>query len=136
MTPDTDLREKDIAVLQAIQDGAQTVSQIKATTTLSNREINYSLTEKSLQQQGLVEIEREEGRKWTEFQNSERYIWKPKTVELTDKAITLLAEHQTNNRYEDLSKQELIQRIHELEQRQTRLENMFKDFRQKVMKRI
>jgi len=134
MTPD--LRQKDKAVLQAIKDGARTVSQIKETTTLSNREINYSLTEKSLQQHGLVEIQREEGREWTEIKSEERYIWKPKTVELTDKAIKLLAEHETNTRYEDLSKQELIQRIHELEQRQDRLETMFRDFREKVMKKI
>jgi len=135
MTPD--LRNKDKAILQAVEDGARTVSEIKDRTTLSNREINYSLTEYSLAEQGLVEIQKQEGREWREINGEERYIWKPKTIKPTDKAITLLADLDTENtEYEDLSKQELIQQIHELEQRQNRLENMFKNFREKVMDRI
>jgi len=134
MTPD--LRDKDIAVLQAIQDGARTVSQIKETTTLSNREINYSLTEYSLEEQGLIEIHRQEGREWREINGEERYIWKPKTVEPTDKAIQILADLDTEDRYDDMSRREIIERVEELEQRLDRTETMFKDFRDKVMREI
>jgi len=131
------LRDKDTAVLQAIQDGAQTVSEIREQTTLTNREINYSLTEKSLQTQGLVEIQKQEGREWREINGEKRYIWKPKQVELTDKGLRKLADLENpNTEYENLSKRELIQRIQELENRLNRIENMFKDFRQKVMKQI
>lgn len=133
----TDLGAKEIAVLQAIQDGAETVPEIREKTTLTSREINYRLNEYSLEELGLVEIDRKEGREWLEIDGEERYVLKPKKVQLTDKALQILAEHETNaERYEDMSKQELIERIHELEQRQDRLETVFKDFRQKVMKRI
>lgn len=132
-----DLRDKDLAVLQAIQNGANTVSEIKEETTLSNREINYSLTEKSLEQMNLVNINRTDTREWQQINGQERYIWKPKTVELTDKALHTLTEQDNNiNQYEDMTKRELIERIHELEQRQNQLETVFKDFRQKVMERI
>lgn len=133
----TELRDKDLTVLQAIQDGANTVSEIKESTTLSNREINYSLTEKSLKEMGLVEIDRANGREWHKINGEERYVWKPKTVELTDQALQTLAEQENKtDRYEDMSKRELIDRIQELEQRQDRLETVFKDFRNKVMGQI
>ena len=132
-----ELREKDIAVLQAIQDGAHSVSEIREQTTLSNREINYSLTEKSLQEQGLVEIQKQEGREWREINGEQRYIWKPKTVTLTDKGLRKLADQDNHStEYEDLSKRELIQQVQELEERIDRMENMFKEFRQKVMEQI
>ena len=131
-----ELREKDLAVLQAVQEGANTVSEIKENTVLSNREINYSLTEYSLEQQGLVEINRLDGRGWRKINGEERYVWKPKQVRLTDQGLKTLAENGTTDRFEDMSRRELIERIQELEERQNRLEAVFKDFRRKVMEKI
>jgi len=131
-----ELREKDLAVLQALQEGANTVSEIKENTVLGNREINYSLTEYSLEQQGLVEIDRLDGRGWRKINGEERYVWKPKQVRLTDQGLKTLAENGTTDRFEDMSRRELIERIQELEERQNRLENVFKDFRRKVMEKI
>lgn len=131
-----ELREKDLAVLQAVQEGANTVSEIKEKTVLSNREINYSLTEYSLEQQGLVEIDRLDGREWRKINGEERYVWKPKQVRLTDQGLKTLAENGTTDRFEDMSRRELIERIQELEERQNRLEAVFKDFRRKVMEKI
>ena len=126
----TDLRDKDIAVLQALHDGAETVSEIKEATTLSNREINYSLTEKSLENHGLVTIHRRDGREWREINGHEQYVWQPKQVELTDQGIHTLTELSTNNHgYEDMTKRELIEELNELQDRVDRLETMFKDFR-------
>lgn len=132
----TELRDKDLAVLQAIQQGATTTSEIKEATTLTRRQINYSINEKSLEQLNLVKVNRRDGRQWQEINNHEKKIWKPKQLELTDQGIQVLAEHQTDNQYEDMTQEELIQTIHELETRLDRLENVFKDFRQKVMKQI
>jgi hypothetical protein len=132
MNPDK-LREKDLAVLQAIQNGANTTSEIREATTLTNREINYSLTEKGLEQHGLVEIHRVEGRQETP---EGKTIWKPKQVQITDQGLQTLQHHDQESKYDDLTREELIQRIHELEQRQDRLETMFKDFRSKVMDRL
>lgn len=123
-------------MLQAVQEGANTVSEIKENTVLSNREINYSLTEYSLEQQGLVEINRLDGREWRKINGEERYVWKPKQVRLTDQGLKTLVENGTTDRFEDMSRRELIERIQELEERQDRLENVFKDFRRKVMEKI
>jgi hypothetical protein len=131
------LRDKDKAVLQAIHNGAETVTEIREATTLSNREINYSLTEYSLEQLDLVEINRSEGREWQKINGQEKNIWKPKKIKLTDQGIQKITELQTEStKYEDMTRRELIQRIHQLEKRQDRLENTFKDFRTKVMKQL
>lgn len=134
----TDLREKDIAVLQAVQEGANTVSEVKEATTLTNREINYSLTEYSLEQHGLVEIQRPSGREWREINGEEKNVWKPKQVSITDKGLQILAEQNVEyqGKYSDLSRRELIGRVEELDQRLDRLETVFKDFREKVMDSI
>jgi len=132
----TDLRDKDIAVLQALHDGAETVSEIKDATTLSNREINYSLTEKSLEELGLVTIHRRNGREWREINGHEQYVWQPKQVELTDQGIHALTDLATDHRYEDKTKRELIEELNELQTRIDRLETMFKDFRNKAMKKL
>jgi len=132
----TDLREKDIAVLQAVHNDASTTSEIREATTLSLREINYSINQ-YLQPNDLIHVQHREGREWREINGEQKYIWKPKTIELTDQAIQLLTEHETSEeRYQDMSKRELIEQVHELETRLDRLENVFKDFRQKVMKQI
>lgn len=134
----SELREKDIAVLQAVHDGASTTSEIQEATTLTTREINYSLTEYSLEELDLIQIDRAEGREWQEINGHEKNIWRPKQVELTDHGIQTLTkiENEGFRKYEDLDRRELIERIHQLEQRQERLENAFKDFRRKVMEKI
>jgi predicted transcriptional regulator len=134
----TELRDKDIAVLQALQEGASTVTEIKEATTLTRRQINYSINEKSLEELGLVEVNRSEGRLHRESNGREENIWKPKQLQLTDKGLQKLAQEptETAEKYENMSREELIQTVHELETRQDRLENMFKDFRNKVMEQI
>jgi hypothetical protein len=128
-----ELRDKDITVLQAIQNGATDTHQIKQETQLTTREINYSINEYSLQEKGLVQVEKQDGREWRQINGHQKKVWKPKKLQLTDKAIQLLNQLETETGYENVSKRELAQRIQELEQRQNRLENQFKDFRNKVM---
>lgn len=132
------LRDKDIAILQAIHEGAETTSEIREATTLTTREINYSINEYSLEQLNLIEVNRPEGREWQETNGEKRYIWKPKQLQLTDHGLQKLAqlENGQSDRYEDMSKRELIEQVQELEQRMDRFEKVFKDFRSKVMERI
>lgn len=134
----TELRDKDIAILRAIHAGASTVAEIGEATTLTNREINYSLTEYSLHDMGLVRVDRETGREWREFDGTERFVWKPKHVELTDRGIQQLSESDSNPgaQYEDVSKRELAERVVHLEERLERLEQVFKDFRESVMQEL
>jgi transcriptional/translational regulatory protein YebC/TACO1 len=132
-----ELREKDIAVLQAIQNGASDTREIHEATILTTREINYSLTEKSLQQMNLVEIHQPEGRETREINGHQTNVWKPKKVGLTDEGIQTLADlDDVQHQYEDMSREELIQTTHQLEERLDRLETMFKNFRSKVMDRL
>ena len=132
-----ELRDKDIAVLQAIHNGASDTQEIHETTSLSIREINYSINEYSLEEWGLIDVHRPEGREWREINGEKQNVWRPKTIELTDKGIQVLTEHDSDTpRYEDMSRKELIQTVHELEERIDRLETMFKDFRSKVMDSI
>lgn len=133
----TQLRDKDIAILQAIHDGAGNTSEIKQSTTLTLREINYSLTEKSLEDMGLVDIERPEGRAWQKIGDHEKYVFKPKEVKLTDEGLQTLAHRSKHYaRFGDVSKRELVERIQELENRQDRLETVVRDFREKVMAKL
>ncbi|MFB6183214.1 MAG: hypothetical protein ABEI96_01550 [Haloarculaceae archaeon] len=138
MTEEIDLREKDLAVLQAIENGATTTHELNEVTTLTTREINYSLTEYSLEELGLVEITRRDGREKREIDGHEQSVWRSKQFRLTDKAHQVLAQQEAgkSERYEDLSKRELIERVDELETRLDRLETVFKDFRTKVMKQL
>jgi hypothetical protein len=135
MTPD--LRDKDIAVLQAIHNGAEDTSEIREATTLTNREINYSINEKSLEQLGLINVERPNGREQRNINGRETTTWKAKRITITDKGIQHLANNTPEKTgYENHSKRELIQRIEELETRLERLETEYKNFRTKVMERI
>lgn len=133
-----DLREKDIAVLRAIQDGATTVPAVKEATSLTNREINYSLMEYSLEEIGLVEVGRSAGREWREIDGEEKFIWSPKQVRLTDEGIAMLAtlDPEDGKQYEQLNRRELVEEVHDLEERIDRLESVFKDFRARVMDRL
>jgi hypothetical protein len=132
-----DLRDKDIAVLQAIQNGAKDTSEIREATTLTNREINYSINQKSLEEHGLVNVKRPKGREQREVNGGKTSTWKAKRYNLTDKGIRYLKDlDQHPDQYEELEKRELIERIQELEERQDRLESMFKQFRSKVMENL
>ena len=132
-----EFRDKDIAVLQAIQAGASDTREIHEDTSLSIREINYSISEYSLEEQGFVDVHRPDGREWREINGQNQHVWKPKQVTLTDRGIRALAEFDAENtRYDDMSRDELIQNVQELEDRLDRLENAFKNFRTKVIERI
>lgn len=129
-----ELRAKDVAVLQAIQEGASTTSEIREATTLTNREINYSLTEYSLEERGLVDINRRKGRQEDE---TGKTIWTPKGVSLTDHGLQTLAQLPSGDKqYEAMNQRELIEEVQSLEERLDRLETVFKDFRQTVMRRL
>lgn len=132
-----ELRDKDMAVLQAIHNGASDTREIHEATSLSIREINYSINEYSLEEQGLINVRRSEDREWREINGEKQNVWKPKSIELTEEGIQALADLDGDqHQYEDMSREELIQQVHELEERLDRLETMFKDFRSKVMDRL
>ncbi|MFC5133499.1 MULTISPECIES: hypothetical protein [Haloferacaceae] len=129
------LREKDRAVLACIRDGDNDVQQIKAATTLSKREVNYSF--EKLEDLDFIEVSRPDGQVERIIDGQKRVFDTPKEATLTEQAIQYLqAANQDSNRYQNLSRDELVDKIHDLEARIDRLENGFESFRQQVLQKL
>lgn len=129
------VREKDHVVLSCIRNGHDDVQQIRSETTLTWREVDYSI--EKLADQGLIDVEKQEGYVTRIVDGQKRTFQAPRSVDLTRQGRQYFAEHQQDlGQYEDLSRDELIERIHELEDRVDRLENGFKAFRQQVKRQL
>lgn len=129
------LRDKDRAVLECIRDGDNDVQQIKAATTLSKREINYAF--EKLEELDFIEVTRPDGQVERIIDGQKRVFDAPKEATLTDDAVQYLqATNQDSNRYHDLSRDELVAKIHDLEDRVDRLESGFESFRQQVLQKV
>jgi len=129
------LRDKDRAVLTCIRDGDNDVQQIKATTTLSKREINYAF--EKLEDLDFIEVSRPDGQVERIIDGQKRVFDAPKEATLTDDAVQYLqATDRNGDRYHDLSRDELVAKIHDLEDRIDRLENGFESFRHQVLQKI
>jgi hypothetical protein len=132
---DKPLRDKDRAVLECIRDGDNDVQQIKAATTLSKREINYAF--EKLEDLGFIKVTRSDGQVERVIDGQKRVFDAPKAATLTDDAFQYLqATDQDSNRYQDLSRDELVDKIHDLEDRVDRLESGFESFRKQVLDKL
>jgi len=129
------LRDKDGAVIACIRDGDNDVQQIKATTTLSKREVNYSF--EKLEELDFIEISRPDGQVERIIDGQKRVFDAPKEATLTEQAIQYLqSTNQDSTKYQDLSREELVHKIHDLEDRVNRLERGFESFRQQVLQKV
>jgi DNA-binding transcriptional ArsR family regulator len=129
------VRDKDHTVLTCIQKGEDDVQKVKAATRLEKREVNYAF--EKLEDLGLIDVHRPDGRIERVIDGQKRVFDAPKEATLTETAIKYL--HTSNRQveqYEDLSKEELIKKSHDLENRVTQLENGFEAFRQQVLQRL
>lgn len=134
MSNTTSLRDKDYAVLECIRDGDNDIQQIKAATTLTKREVNYAF--EKLEDQDFIEISRPDGQVERIIDGQKRVFDAPKEGTLTEKAVQYLQSTEKRTRYEDLSREELVERVHDLEDRVDRLENGFESFRQQVLQKL
>ena len=133
----TQVRDKDHAALTCIRNGDTDVQQIKAATTLSKNEVNYSFTK--LEDLGLIDVTRPTGRVERVIEGQKRIFDAPKTAHLTDKGSAYFdwtTRTQDTNQYQDLTRDELIHRITELEQRVDELETAFTTFQRQVQNHI
>lgn len=129
------LRDKDRAVLACIRDGDSDVQQIKAATTLSKREVNYSF--QKLEDLDFIEVSRPDGQVERIIDGQKRVFDAPKEATLTEDAVQYLQSvDRDSNRYQDLSRDELVNKIHDLEDRIDRLENGFESFRKQVLDKL
>lgn len=129
------VREKDHTVLTCIQNGEDDVQKIKAATTLTKRDVNYAF--EKLEDLELIDIHRPDGRVERIIDGQKRVFDAPKEATLTKTGIQYLhTMNQDRGKYEDLSRDELIEKIHNLEYRVDQLENGFEAFRQQVLQRL
>lgn len=127
------LNETDLTILQAIRDGNDDTFKIREATTLTNREINYSLDEKSLEERGLVQLHRVQGQERREVNGHTTTLpHAPKRVTLTEKGREVLQDVEEVEKYRDMSRMELIRMVREHEERIKDLETRFDVFRRQV----
>lgn len=129
------LREKDHAVLTAISEGATDTRQIREATTLSNRDVNYCLDK--LDDHGLIETETPDGRVTRVVDGQKRNFKAPRQARLTDTGIEYLAAiDREQTQYQDMTHDELVEQVRELEQRIDKLDAAFEAFRQQMLRKL
>ena len=129
-----ELRDKEHLILQQIQNGNNDVQKITATTTLENHHITYAFVK--LEQIGLIEVSKPEGMVERVIDGQKRVFQAPKQAELTEQGVQYLeeSEQQDLEQYEDLSHQELVDKVHKLDAQIEELERKFEMFQDQVRK--
>jgi len=129
------LREKDHAVLTAINRGATDTRQIREATTLSNRDVNYCLDK--LDDLGLIETETQDGRVTRVVDGQKRNFKAPRQARLTDRGVTYLTStDKDQTRYDGMTHDDVVEQVYNLEQRVEELEAAFEAFRQQVLQKL
>jgi len=129
----TELRDKDRTVLHQIHSGHNDIQQITEATTLSNREVNYCF--QKLEQQDLIDIHKPDGMVERVIDGQKRVFEHPKQARLTDKATNHL-DTKPPQKYDDMTHEELIERVHELEEEVDSLRRSLETFREQVQERL
>lgn len=132
---DSQLRDEDHAVLCCIRDGDDDVQKIKAATTLTKRQVNYAFDK--LEDLDLIEVSRPDGQVERVIDGQKRVFDAPKQATLTEQAVNYLQSTETaTTQYEDLSREELVETVHDLETRIDQLEDAFESFRKQVLDKL
>ncbi len=102
---------------------------------MSKREINCAF--EKLEELDFIDVTRPGGRVERIIDGQKRVFDAPKEATLTDDAVQYLqATNQDSNRYHNLSRDELVAKVHDLEDRVDRLESGFESFRQQVLQKV
>lgn len=126
------LRDKDRTVIRAIADGKDDTQKITQATTLETHEVRYSL--QKLGEFGLIELEKPDSMVERVVNGQKRVFKAPTRGQLTDKGEQYLQHTVKGNheKYENLSQQELVEKVHKLEDDIDRLENSIDTFREQI----
>jgi predicted ArsR family transcriptional regulator len=132
------LREAEQLVLQCIRNGYTDAFEAGQELTLSNSQIRHAF--RTLAEKGYIDLHREDGYvERTDRQGQTRVFKAPYEAELTDKAGRYVQQQDAAadlDQYRQLSHDELVQTVHDLEQRVDRLEQGFEAFRRQVQQHI
>jgi len=133
---DHELRDKEHLILQQIQEDNDDVQKITSATTLENHHVTYAF--QKLEELGLVEVSKPEGTVERIINGQKRVFQHPKTAELTEEGKQYLerTDQDELDTYEKLSHQEIVEKVHRLEEQVEDLEKKFEVFRDQVQKLI
>ena len=128
------VRPEDHTVLVALTEGYDDVRQLNRETSLSRRQINYSLTEK-LEPLGLITVDRPPDGTYREetIDGTPHRYPAPKEA-----SLTLLGQRYLDSTdrplsldgHRNLDRTELVQKVHDLEERQNRVEERIEAMKQ------
>lgn len=130
------LREKDKTVLQHIEKGDRDIQQITSATTLENHEVNYCFTK--LSDLDLITVEKPEGMVERIIDGQKRVFEAPKQAQLTESGQHLLTQQldECTDKYRDLSHEELVQQVHQLQEQVNQLQSSLRTFKQQVQRKL
>jgi len=137
MSNEFQIRETDHAVLTCIRQGFNTTFDVKQETTLKNSAVRYSF--EKLENQGLIKIEDQDGYIERVVDGQKRTFKAPKKARITDKAGQYFQQTQREtelDKYRDLSREELVEKVAALENRVEKLENGFTAFKRQIKKQL
>lgn len=129
------IREKDHAVLTCIRKGRDNTRLIREVTTLSNRDVNYSLDK--LEDLGLIETETPNSRVTAIVNGQKRNFKAPREAVLTDRGRDYFTRNNHEpTKHQEMTDEELVERVQKLEQEIDAIQNAFKTFRYQVIREL
>lgn len=137
MTEDVaeNIRDKDAAVLACISLGDDDIQKITSSTTLSNSEVNYCF--QKLKDLGLVTVEKPDGMVERVIDGTRQVFEAPKRAELTEQGEEFLKKQDDDlKNYEDMSHDELVENVRELEDEIESLKRSFRVFKKQVQNQL
>lgn len=129
------LDDKELAILEAVSEGAGDVLEIRQATTLSNSAVNYRVNEKAtLEDLGLVTVRRIGGRVKREVDGYKKEMDAPKQVDITDLGMAVIEEAEDMTRFKGLTDAERVEMLRsmrkELDELQTQVSILQRELRE------
>jgi len=131
------LREKDLTVLNLLSQGEDDVQRVTSSTTLTNSEVNYCF--QKLEDMELITVSKPDGTVTRVIDGTKQVFEAPKKADLTEFGETVVEtkiDGETGERFEDLSRKELVRKVHQLEEEIEGIERRFELFRKQVQDRL
>ena len=130
------VRDKDHVVLKHVEEGRDDVQKITEETTLENHHVSYSF--EKLEELGLITVSKPDRMVERVVDGQKRVFQHPKQADLTDEGLRYLEESGSEDvtEYEDVSHEELVERVREIEDEVDELKEAFRVFKKQVQKKM
>lgn len=131
------LREKDLKVLKLISEGEDDVQYITSASNLNNSKVNHCFNK--LEDKDLITVRKPDGFVTRVINGTKQVFQAPKQARLTElgeQVVESTVDEEVGQQYEDLTRDELVRKVHELEEEIEEMRNTFKVFRKQVQDRL